>query len=131
MCTSHVINKAGYVEISVHNKTVRLHRFMYEMKYGKITSEVLRHTCDNSWCINPDHLIQGSHADNVQDRVDRNRSARGQNNGRSKLIEEQVLEIFHNKELTNSELANLYNVDSKVIRDIKNKKRWKYLIDSL
>lgn len=34
---------------------------------------VARHTCDNNWCINPEHLLPGTQAQNLQDAVDRKR----------------------------------------------------------
>ena len=68
-CTSHCTNSEGYVKVTHNGKQSYGHRYMYEKIYGKISSEVLRHTCDNRWCINPSHLIEGTHADKVKDRV--------------------------------------------------------------
>lgn len=127
LCTSHKLCGQGYVTLTINHNRVSGHRQMYIQKYGKINNQVLRHTCDNRWCINPDHLIEGSHNDNVQDRVFINRSAVGEANGRSKLTEKEVIEILNNIELTNTELSKKYNVDTKVIRNIKNRISWKYL----
>jgi hypothetical protein len=33
-------------------------------------AEVVRHRCNNRLCINPEHLIAGTHADNLQDEHD-------------------------------------------------------------
>ena len=107
------------------------HRYVYIQKYGKIKDQVIRHTCDNKWCINPEHLIQGSHSDNVKDRVVRNRSAKGINNGRSKLSEESVINIFNDNTTPKTLLAKKFDIDPKVIRDIKNKVKWKYLTKKL
>jgi hypothetical protein len=126
-CTSHCLSSAGYVKLTINGRQTSGHRFMYEKKYGKIKSEVLRHTCDNSWCINPEHLIEGTHKDNVQDRVIRGRSATGVKNGRSKLNEKEVLKILSDIETPKMHLAKKYNVDPKVIRDIKQGKTWKFL----
>jgi len=43
------------------------------------------HTCDNAVCCNPGHLYLGTHLDNEADKKARNRHARGQTHGRSKL----------------------------------------------
>jgi len=52
---------------------------------------IVRHSCDNPGCCNPDHLSVGTHADNVADRVERDRSALGITNGRAVLCEQCVI----------------------------------------
>lgn len=126
-CTSHGLNSSGYVVITINKKRMYGHRYMFEKYKGPITKEVIRHTCDNSWCINPDHLIEGTNQENVNDRVLRNRSAIGINNGRSKLSEEDVLEILKDIVSSKMELSRKYKIDEKVIRDIKNRKTWKHI----
>ena len=47
---------------------------------GEITDGlVVRHTCDNRICVNPEHLEVGTHQDNMDDMVRRNRQAKGNN----------------------------------------------------
>jgi hypothetical protein len=88
---------------------------------------VIRHKCDVRRCINPEHLIAGTHAQNVRDRVERKRSAIGERNGRSKLTEQQVKEIKYIKSLNNTILAYIYGVDRRVIRDIKTGRKWRHI----
>lgn len=130
-CTSHRTNSHGYVKLTVDNKQYYGHRYMFIKAKGHIKDEVIRHTCDNRWCINPSHLIGGSQNDNVQDRVLRHRSAIGERNGRSKLIESEVIEIFKDNKTPNSILANMFNVDPKVIRDIKQGKKWRHVTNNV
>lgn len=135
-CTSHTPHVGddgfvGYFHIKRDGINYILHRYMYIQKYGQITSsDVIRHTCDNPMCINPEHLVKGTHNDNVQDRVSRNRSAIGEQNGRTKLTEAQVIEIYNSND-TNKGLARKYKVDPKLIYDIKRKNIWKYLLNAL
>jgi hypothetical protein len=47
------------------------------LEHGPIAEGVvIRHSCDNRPCCEPLHLLSGTHADNVQDRVARGRTAR-------------------------------------------------------
>ena len=127
-CTSHVPNDNGYCRISIGYKMIRIHRFIYEEKFGKVKKgNVVRHTCDNRKCINPDHLIEGTQKDNMQDAVDRNRSLKGITNPRVKLNEQEVLEIFNNTVNSVKELAYKYKVCIASIYFIKSGKRWDHL----
>lgn len=50
------------------------HRVSYLLFKGEIPAgAVVRHTCDNSYCVNPDHLALGTQQDNQQDILDRDR----------------------------------------------------------
>ena len=70
------------------------HRAAWLVTYGSIPDGlVVRHKCDNPPCCNPEHLELGTHQQNVQDAVDRNRVARGRQLPQTKLSPEQVLEI--------------------------------------
>lgn len=54
--------------------TVRANRFAYSLVHGKISpNEVVRHSCDNPPCCNPDHLVSGTTAQNVADMHERGR----------------------------------------------------------
>jgi hypothetical protein len=123
---SHKTDSSGYPIVKKNNKSIRIHRYNYQLKNGVIPRElVVRHICDNKMCVNVDHLLIGTHADNVKDRVDRDRSACGEYNGRSKLTNEAVVEIFKDNNTSKCALAKKYNVDEKTIRKIKNRTTWK------
>ncbi len=50
------------------------HRVSYQMHNGEIPKgQIVRHTCDVRECVNPEHLILGTHKDNTHDSVIRNR----------------------------------------------------------
>jgi hypothetical protein len=131
-CTSHVQDKYGYCKINFSGKTQLLHRVIYQEYNGAIPEGfVILHECDNPKCINPNHLRAGTHADNVIDRVSKNRSAIGERHGRSKLKENDVIEIFLNTTETANQLANRFNVSPRAIRAIWERKNWKSVTNLL
>ena len=93
------VSNDGYGYLYVDGKYVLAHRLAYCEANGLDLSEidgmVVRHTCDWPPCVKPEHLVLGTNADNVADRVARNRSARqnGTNNGRAILDDEIVAQI--------------------------------------
>ena len=56
-------------------KPMQLHRLAFHDRHGYLP-EVVRHSCDNPRCVNPDHLEGGTQLDNIADRVARGRSAK-------------------------------------------------------
>lgn len=67
-------DKDGYGQTNSRLGTdARAHRLSFKLFKGPITCDVVRHTCDNSPCCNPDHLLQGSWADNLEDAIKRGR----------------------------------------------------------
>ena len=117
----------GYGSFRLNTKMLKAHRVAYTLTKGEIPDGlIVRHTCDNRLCCNPDHLILGTHADNMTDMTERNRQAKGEQNGRCKLTAKQVMEIY-NLPLPQDEIAKLYNIDQSVVSRIKHKKRWKHL----
>lgn len=138
-CISHCKDKDGYVRIRYNNKHDRLFRVLYQQKYGNIPNGlVLRHLCNNAWCVNIEHLKVGTKKENYQDMIDCGRSIKGkqnlkvsgEKNGVSKLTNQQVIEIYLSK-LNCVELAKIYNVSDTNIGYIKRKKQWKWLTDTL
>lgn len=88
--------------------------------------EVARHTCDNPACCRPDHLVVGTQADNVRDRVERGRSALGRGNGRNVLSENDVFAVrYYPGSL--AETARLWGVSKWTVRDIRSGRIWSWL----
>lgn len=125
ICTSHKPCK-GYPMVKINQVLDYVHRVFYRRHNGCIPDGmIVRHTCDNTMCCNPGHLVLGTHADNVADRVIRDRSAKGENNGRAKLSKAQVLLIRGDLTTPKAHLAKQFNVDRKLIRSIQQGEIWK------
>lgn len=55
------------------------HRIAWFLTHGEIPAgAVIRHTCDNPPCCNPNHLVPGTHGQNFRDMVERGRASRYQ-----------------------------------------------------
>jgi len=120
--------KDGYLIVERNNKTVYLHRYIYEQVYGEIpTGKVIRHTCNNSSCINPKHLACGTQKDNIQDEIIRGTFVRGEKNGMAKLTKEKVLEIRKDNTHTYKQLADIYHISPSVAHNVKMEKTWRFL----
>ena len=132
-CTSHASARDGYIRIKRRERgrqvTQLLHRLILQRRLGR-HPQVARHTCDHPWCINPDHIVDGTQADNVHDMESRGRANHviGEANGRSILTKAQVIEIKASN-LLQRELASLYGVARQTIGEIKRGVNWKYLTE--
>jgi hypothetical protein len=79
------LTRDGYGDVHINGRRIRPHRVALEVRVGRLLEGLWAlHTCDNRWCINPDHLYAGTVQDNTDDRVRRGRSFRGP---RQKLME--------------------------------------------
>lgn len=124
ICISHKPNKLGYIVLSDNQY---LHRKVYKDNFGSIPEGmVIRHTCDHRACANPEHLTAGTQAENIQDKVIRNRQSKGTHRPDAKLNDEKALFIL-NSDMKYKKLAELFNVSETVIKFIKTRRTWKHI----
>ncbi len=124
-------NKDGYGQINFNGKIVRTHRIAYILTNGEISegNKVL-HICDNPPCCNPKHLRVGTQKDNIDDRVNKKRTANGERNSNAKLIKDNVIEIrlMHaSGKFTQQEIADSFGIIQQHVSQIVNNKLWKYI----
>jgi len=68
------LNNIGYGMIRDGDKMRTVHRVSYEEHVKKIPKgKCVLHTCDNRKCVNPDHLWIGTHQDNMDDMMKKDR----------------------------------------------------------
>jgi hypothetical protein len=119
----------GYGQFKYLGRNVRAHRYAAGMLDWPKEIQT-RHTCHVRACVNPEHLKFGTNADNTRDKVEADRQAKGVDNGRAKLTEEQVIEIrgrYAEGGVTQRALAAKYGVSQPVIGDIVLRKIWSHL----
>ena len=124
-----VFESSGISMPALKSKKRGAHQVSYEAYHGVIPSGlVVRHTCDNPLCVNPDHLILGTQADNVADREARGRrkDINGEKIGTAKLTAKDILEIRASSESL-TVLAKRYGVHKSNISAIRSGKSWKHL----
>ena len=117
----------GYGRMSVGLKSGMAHRISWQLNNGPIPQgQCVLHKCDVPGCVRPDHLWIGSKSDNIKDREQKGRTAKGENAGPSKLTENDILTI-RLLDIPQKSLAALYQVSQPNIHCIKRKKSWKHL----
>lgn len=70
--------KQGYGSFCVNGGYRKAHHIAYESFYGPLpklgnasTDRVVMHSCDNSMCVNPAHLLIGTKSQNTKDAIAR------------------------------------------------------------
>lgn len=121
-------DRNDYGQVTIGGITQYAHRASYEAFVGPIPAGMkLRHTCDNPACIRPDHLILGTQADNMRDKVERNRQTKGTAFSTAKLNDDKVRFIRASK-LKLKELSEMFGVSQGVLSEVRRGLRWAHVI---
>ena len=126
------VDALGYGTIFGDGKANKAHRYSFELHNKREINRGMNilHSCDNRRCVNPSHLREGTQKENIQDRVERNRTVapKGESNGLSKLTADNVISI-RQEALTNtySEIAKKYNTTKTNICSIVKRYTWKHI----
>lgn len=76
------VQSSGYGQMYIEGKRILAHRASWSAANGDIPEGMLVcHKCDTPRCVNPDHLFLGTHKNNMDDCMNKNR-AFIQNEGR-------------------------------------------------
>lgn len=125
-------NKKGYGEFHPSGShRVLAHRYAYEQVIGLIPAGTeVCHTCDNRACVRPAHLFAASHADNVQDMMNKQRHSHGIKHRNAKLTDEQVVEIrslYDNHAMTSRAMARKFGIAESTVWQITSRRNWRHL----
>lgn len=113
-------DSSGYGSLMYEGRVQGAHLVSYKLSNGDIpTGHKVRHRCDTPPCIEPTHLVLGTHSDNMRDMAARGRASK-------KLIASDVVYIFLSKEPT-SEIASRFGIKDRQVRRIRNRETWKQL----
>ena len=94
--------------------------------------EVVMHSCDNPPCVNPDHLVGGTAADNVADKIakGRLRVPIGEGHPNSKLNRFSVRLarlMYANGGTTQARIAAYLGVSEGAVQGVINLSRWSHV----
>lgn len=104
------------------------HRVAWHLEHGDPGDAQVLHRCDNPPCCRPSHLFLGTNQENVDDKVAKQRHARGETDGNSRFTAEQVVEMreLHAKGWSLGKLGVKYNSARAVISRIVQGISWKH-----
>lgn len=128
-CTSHALNGYGYPRMTIRGKIRTIARYILIRRLGEIPSSVVsRHTCDNKWCIRPDHIISGTSAENTADYKQRGKKPdqRGERNPYAKLTSEKIHQI-RNASGLQREIAKEFGLSKSQVSRIKRIETWRHV----
>jgi hypothetical protein len=134
-CFKNGYGSISYTTADGRRVTLLAHRVAWELINGPIPHELhVLHRCDNPPCVNPDHLMLGTQADNLADMTAKGRRVNadtaGEKNPAAKLSEEEVLEMrrrFKPRRVTVPMLASRHGVSPATVEAVVLRKTWKHL----
>jgi hypothetical protein len=116
----------GYGQQWVDGKWIKAHRLSWFLKYGVWSEQCICHKCDNPSCVNPDHLFEGTHQDNMTDMVNKGRSSNGFKNGQSFLTNSEIHSMkvdYKSGSFSQKDLASKYQCSRSHVCNIVNERR--------
>ena len=125
-------NKARYGYFHFNSRSMLAHRFAWMIANQQdIPHELcVCHTCDVGWCCNPSHLFLATQVENMKDKARKGRAPKGDRNGRSKIKEEDALEIkrlLGSGSLSQAEIARRLGLHPNLIWQIASGTTWRHL----
>lgn len=119
---------SGYGTIRFNGKRRRAHRVTWELTNGPIPDGLhVLHRCDNPGCVNTNHLFLGTHDGNMADCTAKNRHAKGEQNGKTKITESDVRDmraLHRSDSLSLAELGRRFGVSKTTAGSIVSGLSW-------
>ena len=112
-------DKDGYGSIRDGKLNRRAHRVSYELNIASIPNgKMIRHSCNNPSCVNPNHLLPGTQVENMQDRKDAGNEPIGEHHQNHKFSDNIIRQIKAFRG-TYKEISNIFNISESQVGNIK------------
>lgn len=116
----------------LQHKNFLAHRYAWMLTHGPIPDGLLvLHKCDVPACVNPAHLMLGTHKDNFDDMIAKRRGnwARGEKQRSAKLTDAEVIKLRQlvADGMTQKEAARIYNIRPHTVSVIISRKTWRHV----
>lgn len=116
----------GYGRVSMNGLILKAHRVAFSL-YNDIPDGMhVLHKCDNRACCNPRHLFLGTNADNMRDKKQKGRAAKGENHHKS-VLTKPIVRFIKQSCLPQRRLADIFGVSQSNISSIKTGKSWRHV----
>lgn len=107
----------------------KAHRLAFELEYGYPLDALGCHACDNPSCCNPDHIFEGTQADNMADAKAKGRlsappAARPGRRMRHKKLTPDDVRAIRSDRRTQAAIAADFGISQSVVSGIRSGKRW-------
>lgn len=123
--------KTGYGDFAQGKRKLLAHRVAFFLFNGYLDVGLqVQHKCDVRNCVNPDHLMQGTHHGNMMDMRNKGRQNRGEKVPCSLFTDEQILEIrqlYSNGQVTFKSIADRFTTTTGTIRNIVLRRSWRHI----
>lgn len=130
----------GYPRIREGGRQWRGNRLVLTKKLGREIAPGLcaLHTCDNPLCMHEDHIYEGTHQQNTEDKMSRGRFRRGdslppllrgEDQPGAKLTERKVAAIrqMHSRGIPMVKIADAFGVTRGTVGNIIHRRSWAHI----
>ena len=120
----------GYGKLYYNKKYWGAHQISWYLAHGYFSKKLVCHNCDNTSCVNPQHLFEGSHKENTQDSIKKGRFKFNLKKGQASLfkanknrkitfeIAEEIREKYKKGEYKYKEIKERYPISDYAIYQI-------------